>query len=338
MTVDDPFGVASDPVLTTLARATDPPSVQKVLGRGIDGLAPPGATELRAIRVIRYKRARRCLIEYDLVIDAPGRPNGPLTAIGKVRRNRPGRHQLRLQQALWAAGFDDSSADGISVPEPLGAVPELHMWLQRRVEGVPATELMGGGGAALAGRLVDAADKIHRAGVRTRKRHTIADELGILEGALRAVALERPALAGDLDRLMGRCTRAAATVAPGGPAGIHRDFYPDQVVVDGDRLHVLDFDLYTRGDPALDVGNLAGHVAEQSLRELGDADGRLEVEEAAEDRAAAVMGAPARHTARVYGALTLARHVFIASERPERAHLVEELVDAAQTRLARLAA
>jgi hypothetical protein len=337
VTVDDPFGVASDPVLTTLAAATDPPSVQRILERGVDGLAPPGAAELRAIRVIRYKPVRRCLIEYDLLIDASGR-NGPLTAIGKVRRNRPGRHQLRLQQALWAAGFDEASTDGISVPEPLGEIPELHMWLQRKVDGVPATELLGGDRGALAARLVDVADKIHRAGIPSRKRHTMHEELRILESSLRTVARARPALASELELMLGQCARAAATVTPTGPTGIHRDFYPDQVLADGDRLHVVDFDLYTRGDPVLDVGNLVGHVTEQSLREFGDVDGLLDVEEAAEDRAEALMGPPARHAARVYGALTLARHVFLASERSERDHLVEEIADATRARLARIAA
>jgi hypothetical protein len=36
---------------------------------------------------------------------------------------------------------------------------------------------------------------------------------------------------------------ASATWPPPARCGIHRDFYADQVIVDGSRLYLLDFDL-----------------------------------------------------------------------------------------------
>jgi thiamine kinase-like enzyme len=51
---------------------------------------------------------------------------------------------------------------------------------------------------------------------------------------------------------------------------IHRDFYPDQILVDRDRLWLVDLDLCCQGDPALDIGNFIAHITEQSLRQTGD--------------------------------------------------------------------
>ena len=68
------------------------------------------------------------------------------------------------------------------------------------------------------------------------------------------------------------------------PQGIHRDFYPDQVLIDGDHLYVIDFDLYCMGDPALDIGNFMGHIIEHSLRILGYPAALKEVENAMEER------------------------------------------------------
>ncbi|PSN10215.1 hypothetical protein C7271_26345, partial [filamentous cyanobacterium CCP5] len=51
---------------------------------------------------------------------------------------------------------------------------------------------------------------------------------------------------------------------------IHRDFYPDQILVDHNRLWLVDLDLGCLGDPALDMGNFIAHMIEQSLRLLGD--------------------------------------------------------------------
>ena len=334
VTVDDPFGVNGDAALPTLARCVDPVAIQSVLDRGVVGLCPPGAVQLRAIRVIRYKPGRRCLIEYDLVIPSRGNDEIAFTAIGKVRRNRPGRHQLRLQQAFWDAGFDDACSDGISVPEPLGEIPEMAMWLQRRVAGVVATDLLPGPrGAALAGRLADAAWKIHSAGVPARKVHRIGDELRILGDCLRATASRRPELASRIDLLTAECARAAAAVEPLPSTGIHRDFYPDQVVIDGERLTVVDFDLYTAGDPGLDIGNLLGHVTEQALRELGSPTALIEVETAAEERFVKLAGTAARRPVRLFAALTIARHVFLADERAARAPFVTDLLELARERV-----
>lgn len=52
--------------------------------------------------------------------------------------------------------------------------------------------------------------------------------------------------------------------------GIHHDFYGDQVIVMGDRLWLLDLDLYCQVHPALDMGNFIAHITEFSLREWGN--------------------------------------------------------------------
>lgn len=329
----DPFGVDRDAALPTLRRCVDPACMQAELDRGVDGLGH-GSVRLTAITVLRHKPGRRCLIEYRLSFRPAAGDETELTAIGKVRRNRPGRHQLRLLQRLWSAGFDARSADGISVPEPLGEIPGLSMWLQRRVSGVAATELLGGSrGVVLGARFADAAHKIHTADIATRKVHGIDDELRILENCLRVTAKRRPALASRIERLLLRCRRIAAAVDPLPHVGIHRDFYSDQVVVDGERLNVVDFDLYTAGDPALDIGNLIGHITEQALRELGSPHALGEVEIAAAERFAELRGgAASRRSVELYAALTVARHVFLADERPERASLVADLLDVAEER------
>ncbi len=46
----------------------------------------------------------------------------------------------------------------------------------------------------------------------------------------------------------------------------------DPVERPGVRLHLLDFDLYCRGCPALDIGNFMGHLAEEALKRVGLSD------------------------------------------------------------------
>ena len=329
--VIDTFSVAGDPEMPTLARALDPGEVQRHFGRGLRRLAgEDGFVHLTGIRVARYKPTQRCLIEYSVEVERSNKPLQPLTLIGKVRAKHKAAVGHRLLRGLWNAGFRVDSPDGISVPQPIGKVKDLQMWLQRKVPGRTATELLvEQGGVALAEKIVEAACKLHRAGVPTDRRHTMADELRILRKRLPTVANGN----GRIERILDACEQLAARTPEPIPCGIHRDFYPDQVIVDGSRLCLVDFDLYCHGDPALDIGNFLGNVTEQSLRTLGEPNALIEVERAMEERFVELSGEGTRPAVRAYATLTLVRHIYLSTVKPERRPFTERLFELCEERL-----
>jgi Phosphotransferase enzyme family len=333
--VSDPFGAAGDPEMPSLALALNPVEVQRQFGSHLPHLSGEhGVAHLRAIRVTRYKPGRRCLIEYDMAV---ARAEGALeatTVIGKVRARRSGKSGYRLLDALWHNGFSADSQDGISVPEPIGTVSACRLWLQRKVPGRMATDLlMTPDGAALTPRLAEAAYKLHRAGVPTKRRHTMADELRILREHLSRLAQAKPQWAERLERLLDASQRLGAATPEPTPCGIHRDFYPDQVLVDGPRLYLIDFDLYCEGDPGLDIGNFLGHLTEHSLRTLGEPGGLVELERAMEERFVELAGEASRAAVWSYATLTLVRHVYLSTLFPERRPLTGPLLDLCEERL-----
>ncbi len=321
--------IAADARMPLLSRALDPAEVEPVLRRlaGWEGAA------VRAIRAVRYKPGRRCLIEYDVA-----QPScGLVTLVGKARARGADHATFDLLRELRRRGFDDDSADRISVPEPIAVVPELGVTLQRKVEGVSATEgLAGANGLAVARRLAEAAHKLHVADVPARREHTVADELRILHERLDALAAQRPDLGEGhrLGRLLAAGDRLAATIPAPQSCGIHRDFYPDQVLVAGERLYLLDFDLYSRGDPALDIGNCIGHITEQAVRTRGDPRALADREAALEDRFVALTGERMRPAVRAYALLTLARHVSLSAQRVDRQSFTARLLELCEERLA----
>lgn len=333
--VSDPFGAAADPDLPSVGAALDPGEAERRLGR-LDRLTGAGGgLELHAIEVIRHKPGRRCMIAYELEVDpGPDAPPEPFTAIGKIRFKRFGKSGFRLLDGLWRAGFDAASIDGISVPEPLGTISEFRMWLQRKVSGPVVTELVPGpDGEPLGRRVAEAAHKIHRAGIPPDRGHTMADELNVLEHGLARVMEEQPRLEPRLGRLFDACARLAATTPDSARCPIHRDYYADQLIVDSSRLHVIDFDLYCEGDPALDIGNFLGHLTEQSLRTLGTPDALAGVEAAVEERYLELAGVGARSAVRTYAALTLARHVYLSTCFADRRPFTEALLELCEERL-----
>ncbi len=333
--VIDPFGAALDQEIQGLALALDPERARKEFKRRLPRLSGEGKLRLKSIRVVRHKPGRRCVVEYVAEVNRPEEDPRLVTLIGKVRARRSGNEGFRTQAAFWSAGFDSDSADGVSVPEPVGVIPALHMWFQRKVPGTTAEPFLAGpDGPRLAVQIAAAIHKVHTADVPAAKRHGMDAELRILRECLAMVAHEKPDWAARLDRLMRGCECLAASVPDSLPCGIHRDFYASQIIVDGPRLWLLDFDLYCQGDPSLDVGNFLGHLTEQALRERGDAKALAAVERALEQRFIELAGEVTRPAIRAYATLTLARHIFLSTRLPERGHLTEKLIALCESRLA----
>jgi aminoglycoside phosphotransferase (APT) family kinase protein len=174
----------------------------------------------------------------------------------------------------------------------------------------------------------------------------MADELRILHERLPTLAQGEAECAGAhatqkrvsarrIERLLAACDRLGAATPEPVARGIHRDFYADQVIVDGMRLYLIDFDLYCEGDPGLDIGNFLGHMTEQSLRTLGDPGALVERERAMEERFVELAGEAARAAVRAYATLTLARHIYLSTQFPERRPFTGSLLELCEERLNR---
>jgi hypothetical protein len=333
--VTDPFGVAHDPEMPSLARALDPTEAQRQLQHCLPRLAGErGFVHLQAIRVTRYRTSRRCLVEYTVEVNRPDAPPEMVALIGKVRAQHRARSGYLLLDSLWNDGFGPNSLDGISVPEPVGVVPDFQMWLQRKVPGQVATDLLAGpDGITLAQRIAEAAFKLHRAGVPTKRCHTMADELRILRKWLPTVAQVDSISPDRIERVLDACERLGADTPEPITCGIHRDYYADQVVVDRSRLYIVDFDLYCQGDPALDMGNFLGHITEQSLRTRGEPTAFVDLEKAMEERFVELCGEETRSALRSYATLTLVRHIYLSTLKPERRQFTRSLLELCEERL-----
>lgn len=328
--VTDPYCVAEDLALRRAAAALDPVEMGPRLK---DALATIGINEaaLRAIRVLRHKRGRRFVVAYELQCD--GKTIG---LIGKYRAERNPKFALRRLQAFRAAGFDEACADGITVPRPLVAWPDLGVWLQCKAPGASATQVLATCcDPRLGARIAEAADKVHRALVPATRRHGMADEVRILREKLPEAARALPRLARRIERLIGMCERLADAASAPRECGIHRDFYADQVIVGPKGLALIDFDLYCIGDPGLDIGNFLGHVIEQGLREFGDADLFDGVVAATRERFASLSGRRNLFAADAYTDLTLARHVYLSTVISGRVRTTEALLELCEARIGR---
>jgi aminoglycoside phosphotransferase (APT) family kinase protein len=193
------------------------------------------------------------------------------------------------------------------------------MWLQEKVAGEVLTVHLGGADApALCARAIEAVNKLHRANVPPRKMHGVEDELRILDERLSMVAAAQPELAPGIGELLGHCRAWAAGLASSAMIGIHRDFYPDQLIVAQSRLYLIDLDLYCLGDPALDIGNFLAHLSEMVLRGTCDIEQFARCENAVVDSFVRLNPGVTPGAVQAWKKLALARHVHISTQFPDR--------------------
>jgi thiamine kinase-like enzyme len=301
----------------------------------------------------------------DIPSPAHGSPTRTLQLLAKLRAKGLDQTACDVQRRLRQAGLDGRA--GVSVAEPLGTVPELRLWVQRKLPGSSATAaFLPGADVTPAWRVGRALALLHATPVEINRTWTPADELDVLRRRLPAAAALHPALAPRIGRAMRAAECLAAqlsdstgNVSNASPAsmpskasnasnvsttsdasrtltGIHRDFHPDQVLLEGDHVVLLDLDLYCVGDPALDVGNFIAHLIELALRQHGDANAL------ASHQHALVQGylahAPGVTTASIdaWTTLGLIRHVQLSTQYAQRRHTTAMVLQTCEARLAAL--
>lgn len=317
----------TDSKMPFLSAAIDPLQVEECFSRCL-AIAPN--FRVQKVEVIRHKVGRRCLIEYEL-IDGAGQI---ITLIGKVRAKGTDFHSYELQKSLWEQGFADDSADGISVPEPVGIIPEWQMWLQRKVVGAIATQLLGQkNGIFIAKRIAEAAHKLHQTDIPPRRSHRMSDELRILHERIPLVIQQYPEWQERLERILEKCDHLGQNTPEPKRCGIHRDFYPDQVIINGSRLYLIDLDLYCEGNPALDIGNFLGHIQEYSLRTFGNSAALCDWENALTARFIQLTSDKFHAAIASYTILTLVRHIYISTQFSERRSFTPTLLQICEQRL-----
>lgn len=273
---------------------------------------------LEHIEVLRYKKAKRLLLKYHLKTHT-----GSHILVGKIRSKGLHRSVYRINQQLY--GIHISQNEGWQVPEPICMIPACNMWLQRYVSGVEFTALIdlsttNKATDFLPEHIAKMSYSLHKSKLFIAKVHAIQQELEILKKQLFAVAETHPAWGADIRKLYSLLEVYALPLVNRPQSCIHRDFYPDQLIVDKQQLYLLDLDLFCMGDPCLDMGNFVAHVQEQALREQGHLDAYQAVTDRMIKHYLQLAGDDRQDADAIerYRLLSLARHIAISQRIPDR--------------------
>ena len=280
---------------------------------------------LTSCDVIRHKVGKRILFE----LKVENRTSGNrMVLIGKARAKGLDKKTYQLNQFLYHNRFNPDCEDGIQVPKPLGCIPPYHMWLQEKVAGETVFEpFCSKQGKSVAVKAACAIYKLHSMDTSIVRRHTIEDELSILDSNLDKVMVTHPEWKSELTKIM-QMSRSISKKLVFIPATcIHRDFYHDQLLIDGKKLYLLDLDLCSLGDPTLDIGNFVAHIQEQCLRVKGNLDYARDQLEVFLGTYQKLIGKDVRQNVKIYTLLSFVRHIFISQRIHDRRAFTREIIE-----------
>ena len=248
-----------DPALPHLGEAADGDRMARVFSRRVYGVP----VQVRGIAVVRHRPGRRATLRYQLRVGA-GRGRAEVL-YGKLFASDRGPTVHATLGALNRATGRDSTAPRL--PQAVGYVEELGLVLYHGVTGRPILSELLVGRTTLAERVAGALHALHATQVVLPKRHGLDSELGILRERVERLARTDPELADPSAGILARLSSAAAATRTWRWRPVHRDFYPEQVLVDGGRIVFLDLDDAAMSEPAVDVANFVAHL---SLMRLTD--------------------------------------------------------------------
>ena len=329
----DLYKAADDPKMPFLKLALDPEFMHSKLKPMLTPEIGTKNSQISRIHVSRHKPGRRGLNQFDFK-DPENETLQSSSLMGKVKAKKLDSNSFKVQRLLWKAGFGSSSNDHIHVPEPVGQIPEVNMWLYKKVPGIPFTDLLNeNDNISRARQIATGIFKLHSSGMLNNRFHSFHDELSILKNRLTTLSQDSPKWDKRLVRILEACARLDTGIPHLNLTGIHRDFYPDQVIVSGEKIYFIDFDLYCIGDRGLDLGNFLGHIKEYALRKHGHPDHFVELEKNFEDQYLSLSKSRSKKSIETYLTLTLARHIFISTLFPDRREFTPELIECTEQRL-----
>jgi Ser/Thr protein kinase RdoA (MazF antagonist) len=213
---------------------------------------------------VQYRVDMRAIVRLD--IQATDATSGQPVArryYAKVYRDAgEARRSYQAQEALFQAVSSANSP--LIVAKPVAHLDELHTVVTTEVPGISLSKIIKRGeqqepAARAAARAVAA---FHRLAVAAPPR-PFAEDVTRLREAEALLGSAHPGLAAQVSAMVEAIVAGLAT-APA--ALIHGDLKPDHMLVNGDRVALIDFDLCATADPMIDVAHLLAFLGKAQER------------------------------------------------------------------------
>jgi hypothetical protein len=212
-----------------------------------------GAPAIREIELVVIRRTRGCVLRYRL--DSAAHP----VVYGKVGYSA---QSTAMREALDALDGDHSRGDGngVRLPRILGQDRALELTVVAEMPGTKPDLREPAQARGAVDAAAHAAALLHASAVQAGTARTLKDELERARAAVGLIGTYAPALSRWLLEVTDAAEAMGSTTAAGEPGFAHGDLTPSQLLLDGARVGILDFDKLCQAEAALDLGRFLAYL------------------------------------------------------------------------------
>lgn len=243
-----------DPSMPNLPAAMDPLHMATVL-LGVENAADV-ITAARRINIerVRYLPEVAAIIRYTL--DLPGSPS---KIFGKVQPGSRGLRSYKVVAGLWQAAARHPGL--LTLPRPLGFVPELGLLLEEAIRGRPVGNNRLTSEFAMTGiAAADALAVIHESGVECEVRIEIERELERLDRVAEQFTYVLPSGHFLLRDLIAHMRDRLRKTSEEDWLPTHGDMKYDQFIYHNETFTLLDFDYFALAENSYDLGKFCAYL------------------------------------------------------------------------------
>ena len=241
-----------DPHLQTLAAATDPREVRRLIAPRYSAKTPPARI---LVESVRYHAETSAALKYT-VLDRRGAP--ARTVYGKIYREGRGRELHETTSRLWEVSR--ARPDLLSVPEPIGYDDELELHLEAAAPGTPVEgDRLDPTFHAAALAAADALAAMHDSDLQIEEDLPLGPELDRLDEVADQMLLVHPDGGQVLRALVGELRSRVESTPPEDEVVTHGDLKYDQFLASDGRFTLVDFEDVGRSETSWDLGKWCAH-------------------------------------------------------------------------------
>jgi thiamine kinase-like enzyme len=265
-----------DGELPTLVGATDRRRLVEIFNETLpDALTEHFTAQDCRILPVNYARRYRCVMRYEIAGAAPG-SNKPQERVvyGKVATDSQGALIGPVIAALREHLSARSATEQFNIPRSLGFRPELQLSLLEAIPGTPRinqllkARLSGNGDKHDTTLTLEAsidacaliASTLHTSGIALGRRRTLDSELAVLRREIEEVRRVTPELGTRFQAWLEQIESYAEQSDALNFCFSHGDYTYTQLVFDGTRSGLVDFDTICQAEPALDLGQFLAYL------------------------------------------------------------------------------
>ena len=246
----------------------NPDQAQAVLSEVLRDLHGPDARLENWTTSPVSKRGKHRAVRYDVNARVAGEPHSRHHQwVGKFyEHDEDARKVAAAMREL--AGADPRAGSGLVIPCVLAYHAPLRLLLLAYESGESVIAALTRHDASVLAAIGRALAALHSRPVTGGDITSASAVLGSLRRRIADLCGRFPSERASLQRMLSELERQTPR-GPAAPSFLHGDLGPAQLIWQTGRIVVLDFDRCTRGDPALDLGNLLTQVRRLTLRKPG---------------------------------------------------------------------